>query len=247
MIFVNVSVGQNQDVRAVPVSPVNVHEQPVDGLFQGGVFIVADGHRLHLEAGNVHGLDFQQVRLREDGVVDFQNLAVFRVLFQQITLCAHVYSGGGDDFLPQRVDGRIRDLGEHLLEILEQRRAGVAEDGQRGVAAHGAGGFRAVLRHGEHDGLQVLIAVAEGLLKPYHFFSRIGGYLPVRHRQVGEVHQIPVQPFAVGLAAGVLRFQVFIVHQLALHRVHQQHLAGTQAVLADDTLLRDVQNAHLAG
>ena len=71
MILINVPVGQNQDVRAVPVRPVNVHEQPVDGLFQWGVFVVADGHRLHLEAGNVHGLDFQQIRFREDGVVDF--------------------------------------------------------------------------------------------------------------------------------------------------------------------------------
>ena len=71
MILVNVPVGQNQDVRAVPVRPVNVHEQPVDGLFQRGVFVVANGHGLHLETGNVHGLDFQQVRLREDGVVDF--------------------------------------------------------------------------------------------------------------------------------------------------------------------------------
>ena len=71
MILVNVPVGQNQDVRAVPISPVNVHEQPVDGLFQRGVFVVANGHGLHLETGNVHGLDFPQVRLREDGVVDF--------------------------------------------------------------------------------------------------------------------------------------------------------------------------------
>ena len=123
----------------------------------------------------------------------------------------------------------------------------MAEDGQRGVAAHRAGGFRAVLRHGEHDGLQILVAVAEGLLKPYHFFSCIGGNFPVGNRQIGEVDQIPIQPFAVGLAAGVLRFQVLIVHQLALHRVHQQHLAGTQAILADDVFLRDVQNAHLAG
>ena len=71
MILVNVPVGQNQDVRAVPISPVNVHEQPVDGLFQRGVFVVANGHGLHLETGNVHGLDFQQIRFREDGVVDF--------------------------------------------------------------------------------------------------------------------------------------------------------------------------------
>ena len=123
----------------------------------------------------------------------------------------------------------------------------MAENGQRGVAAHCAGGFRAVFRHGEHDGLQILVAVAEGLLEPHHFFSCVGGDFPVGHRQVGKVDQIPIQPFAVGLAAGVLRFQVLIVHQLALHRVHQQHLAGTQAVFSDNMFLRDVQNANLAG
>ena len=79
------------------------------------------------------------------GLVDFQHLAVLGVLFQQVALCANVYGGGGDDLLAQGVDGRVGDLGEHLLEILKQRGMGVAQNGQRGIAAHGTGRLCAVL------------------------------------------------------------------------------------------------------
>ena len=43
----------------------------------------------------------------------------------RLPLGAHVYGGGGDDFLPDGVDGRVGNLGKQLLEVLEQRRAGV--------------------------------------------------------------------------------------------------------------------------
>ena len=247
MVLVNIPVGQDQDVGPVTVGPVHVHKQTVDGLFQIGVLVVADGDGLHLEAQHLHGLDLQKVGLGEDGVVDFQDLAVVGVLLQQVALRAHVHRGGGDYLFPQRVDGRVGDLGEHLFEIVEQRGTGMAQHRERGVAAHGAGRLTAVFRHLQHDAGHILVPVAKRLLQPHQFLRSMGGDFLVGNFQITQIHQIAVQPLAVGLAAGVVHFQTLIVHQSALDGVHQQHFAGTQTILADNVLRVDVQHAHFAG
>ena len=247
MVFVDFPVGQNQNVGSVPVGSVNIHKEPLDGLFQRGVLIVADGNRLHLESGHIHGLDAKKVRFREDGVVDFQHLAVVRLLFQQVTLGTGVDRGGSDDLLPEGVNGRVRHLGEHLLEVVKERRMGVAERRQGGVAAHGSGRLAAVFRHLQQDVVHILIAVAEGLLQPHQLLVAGGCHLLIGHLQVGQIHQVPIQPFAVGLTTGVVRLQLLVVHQPSPDGVHQQHFARTEPVFPEDGFLGNVQHAHLAG
>ena len=247
VVLVNVAVGQNQDVGTVAVGAVHIDKQAVNGLFQVSVLVVADRQRHDLEAGHIHRLDFEQISLGQNRVLDFQHLAVVGILFQQIALGTDIYGGGSDDLLAQGIDGRVRDLGEHLLEVLAQTRARVAQNGQRGIAAHGPGRLAAVLRHRQNDRRYVLIPVAEGLLQLDELVFRVAGHLLVGHLQAGQRNQVAVQPLAVGLAAGVVGLQLFVVHQLALDGVHQQHLAGAQAVLAHDLVSRDIQHADLAG
>ena len=152
MVLVNVAVRQNQDVGAVAVGAVHIDKQPVDGFFQIGIFVVADGQRYDLEAGHIHRLDLEQVGLGQDRVLDLQYLAVVGVFLQQVALRTDIDGGGGDNLLAQRIDRRVCDLREHLLEIFAQGRAGVAQNGQRGIAAHRPGRLAAVLRHRQQDG-----------------------------------------------------------------------------------------------
>ena len=56
-----------------------------------------------------------------------------------------------------------------------------------------------------------------------------------------------VQPLAVGLLVGIPALDGLIVHQLLLHRVHQQHLAGTEPGLFHNPGRVNVQHAHLGG
>ena len=123
----------------------------------------------------------------------------------------------------------------------------MAQDGQRGVAAHGAGRLAAVFRHLQHDGAHVLIAVAEGLLQPHQLLMGVLRHLLVGHLQIVHAHKVPIQPLAVGLAAGIVGLQRLVVHQFALYGVHQQHLAGAQSILALNVLGGDIQHAHLTG
>ena len=247
MVLINFAVRQNQDVGTIAVGAVHINEQAVNGLFQVGVLIVADGDGFHLKAGNLHGLDLHQVGFGQNGVGDFQHLAVLGVLFQQVALCANVYGGGGHDLFAQGVDGRVGDLGKHLLKVLKQRGMGVAQNGQRGIAAHGTGGLCAVLCHRQDHGGNILVLVAECFLQPYQLVMLVAGHTLVGNLQIGQVDQVAVQPFAVRLAAGVIGFQAFVVHQLTPGGIHQQHFAGAQAVLAHDFFGGNIQHADLTG
>jgi hypothetical protein len=105
--------------------------------------VVEVEHRLlHLQAHRrVDRVDVQQVGLRADEAVQRHH-----------------------DGLADRVDRRVRHLGEQLLEVVEQRLVLVAQHGQRAVVAHRADGFFAVGRHRRHQELDVFLRVAEGLL-----------------------------------------------------------------------------------
>ena len=123
----------------------------------------------------------------------------------------------------------------------------MAEHRQGGVAAHGAGRLGAVLCHGDHDVAHIFVAVAKSLLQTDQIFLAVRGNLLIGHLQILHPDQVPVQPLSVGLAGGVGGFQLVVIHQLALDRVHQQHFARAQPVFAQNVLRGNVQHAHFAG
>ena len=102
--------------------------------------------------------------------------------------------------LADRVDRRVRDLGEALLEVAVQRRAVVGEDREREVVAHRAGRLAAVAEQRREQDPQVLLRVAEGELALQERLDR----LDRRHR-VGELADAELAlcvPLAVGRRAG---------------------------------------------
>ena len=83
---------------------------------------------------------------------------------QQVRLGADERHQRHDDGFADRVDGRVGDLGEQLLEVVVQRFIFVGQHGQRAVVAHGAGGLFAIGGHGRHQELDVFLCETEGLL-----------------------------------------------------------------------------------
>ena len=69
-----------------------------------------------------------------------------------------------DDLFADRIDRRVRHLGEVLLEVGEQQLRLVRQRRDRRVGAHRADRFLALRRHRRHQELQVFLGVAEGLL-----------------------------------------------------------------------------------
>ena len=176
-----------------------------------------------------------------------EHRAVLRLLLQQIAAGAHVHRGVGDDLLPDGVHGGIGHLGEQLLEVAEQGLVLFRQHRQRRVHAHGGGGLRPVPGHGEDGVLHLLIGVAEGLVQPVP--PLLGGPLhpPVGDGEIPQVHQMGVQPLAVGLLAGVPLLHLRVVHQPPGGEIRQQHPPRLEPGLLHDPLRRDVQHPHLGG
>ena len=198
----------------------------LDGAQPGHVLEVEN--RLgHLQAhGRVHRVDVQQIGLWPDEAVERH-----------------------DDGLADRVDRRVRHLGEQLLEVVVQRLVLVRQHRQRRVVAHGADAFFAVGGHRAHQELQVFLGVAEGLLAVEQRFHKVGGagMGADRHLDGVELDAHVLDPLAVGPGAGELVLQFLVVHDAALLEVDQEHLAGLQAPLPHDAVLRDGQHAGLGG
>jgi hypothetical protein len=62
-----------------------------------------------------------------------------------------------------------------------------------------------------------------------------------------EVEQAGVQPFAVGLLAAQVYFDLVVGDDAALGRVDQEQLAGLQPTLGDDLGRRHVEHTAFAG
>ena len=247
MVFIHAPVGQNQNIGSVAVCPVAVDEQTVQRVLQGHAGVIQQRDGFYAETGVVHIANFHQVHGGQNGVADLQHRAVFRPLLKQIPARAHVDRGVGDDLLPDGVHGRVRHLSEKLLEIVEQGLMLFTEHRQRRIHAHGGGGLGPVPGHGEQGVLDLLVGIAEGLVQPVPQLLGVGLHLPVGDGQVLEVDQMPVQPFAVGLAVGIALLDLPVVHQPSQRQVRQQHPPRLKPGFFHDPFRRDVQYAHLGG
>ncbi len=146
------------------------------------------------------------------------------------------------EFLADRVDRRIRDLREQLLEIVVEDLRAIGQDRQRGVVAHRAQRFLAALRHRPEQDLDVLLRVSERLLA-----IEQRDFRGLRRRGLGhflEPQPAIADPVAVRLGRRERALQFVVVDDAALLQVDEQHLPGLQPPLLDDLALGDVEHAH---
>ncbi len=147
---------------------------------------------------------------------------------------------------PDGVDGRIGDLSEILLEVVEQRLGLVGQHRQGVVRTHGADTFLAGEGHGGEQEFQVFLGVAEGLLAVQQR-GGVRGHGAHLGRQLRQPDLGLVQPLLVGPGGGQLGFELGIVNDAALLHVDEQHAARLQAPLLHHLLVGDVQYAHFRG
>ena len=108
---------------------------------------------------------FLQIAIGQDGMRQLQRVAVLRRLVQDVALGADVAGERHHHLFADRIDRRVGDLREQLLEVVEQRLRLVGETGQRRVGAHGADRLLALRRPwASRIMLQVFVGVAEGAL-----------------------------------------------------------------------------------
>ena len=96
--------------------------------------------------------------------------------------------------------GGFVDLGEQLLEVVEQQPRPLGQHGERRVGAHRPERLHAVGRHRRDQDLQLLVGVAEHLLAAQHAVVAEHDVLAVG--QVAQVDHSRFQPLAVRVLRG---------------------------------------------
>ena len=149
--------------------------------------------------------------------------------------------------LAKGIDGRVRDLGEQLIEVVKERTRLLGQAGQRRVDAHRGERRLTLLGHGTHDLVDVIPVVAE--------FSHAhgGGHLGVlggrcRGRPIERVdgQRLLGNPITVGLFLGVTGAQLVVVDDAPAGKVDLEHLARPQTAARQDVLGAHLDGAHLA-
>ena len=250
------AVGDDQDVVVGQNRVCRLGADSGNSLFHalGAVFGGpggVDGLGAERAAGlTVDVADLFQIGVGQDRLRHFQPVVVAGVMPQQVRARADHGHQRHHQFLADRIDRRVGDLGEILLEIMEQQLGLVGQDGDGRVGAHGSDRVVALARHRFEEEVDVFLGVAEGLLLTQQLFHvvRTRQRAPVvGFRQVFQLELGLLQPFAVGVFGGELRLDLGIVDDAAFFKVDQQHFAGLEAPFADDFLLRHRQHTRLGG
>ena len=164
---------------------------------------------------------------------------------QQVRLRAHRTADRGDDLFTNRVERRVGDLGEELLEVVEQQARPLAEHGDRGVGAHRADRLATLLGHRGDDDLQLFVRVAEHLLAAQHALMAEHHVLALG--QLAELDHAFFEPLRVRLGLGQRPLDLVVFDDLALRRVDQEHAPRLQTALANDLRRVDVEHTDFAG
>ena len=188
--------------------------------------------------------DLLQILIGEDRLAHFEALGVRHAfMIEQIRPRPDDGDKAHHQFFADRVDRRVGDLREVLLEIGEQRFRLVRQRRNRRVVAHGADRFLAGGRHRRHQEFQVFLGVAKRLLaieqrqvRDRRFVGGAGQFLE---------HDLRArEPFLVGMALRKRRLQFLVGNEPAFVEIDEQHLARLQPPLLDDVLFRNRQHAH---
>ena len=220
---------------AQPVAALGDAEQAVDGegLEARHVVVVVDVEELG------------QLVVGDDRVGEHHLPARRRAGAQQVALGADGAAHRGDQLLADGVERRVGDLGEQLLEVVEQQAGAVGEHGDRRVGAHRADRLGAGARHRREEDLELLGGVAEHPLVLHH--RRVLRREEVARRQVVEVHEPGVEPLAVGLLRGQRLLDLVVADDAAEVRVDEEHAARLEPALLHDGGLVDREHADLRG
>ena len=202
---------------------------------------------LRLKAAAAHGADLHEIHACKHRVIHFKDPAVLTLFAQQVTVRAYVDSRVRHDFLSQRIDRRIRDLGELLLEEPIKQRIIVRERRNGNVMTHGYRRLCTVFCSFKDVGFHFLVAVSEYFIQSVALCLRVDRYFVIRDRQIAKMDKVAVQPLAVRPRGRICLFALIVGDDPSPAGIHKKHLTRRQPGFLYDMIRRDVKNSHLRG
>ena len=101
-VFIDVTVGQDDDIHTIAVCTVNLKEESLNRLLKRSILIVSDRNRLNLESRLVHVFDLQQIGTGQNRILHFQDVAVARLLLEDISLLTDIDGCRSAGLLPEQ-------------------------------------------------------------------------------------------------------------------------------------------------
>ena len=245
------AVGEDHHVRPGAHGLLDARVKLLEGDLERVLAAVATvRHReaLRPEALSVETGDAVELVLGEDGVLEADETAVGARVLEHVAVVADIEDRRGDEALAQGVDRRVRDLGEELVEVVEERPGATREHRERHVGAHGGQRGRPLLGHGADR----LLHVVEVVSVACEADGELDRGVPVRERvsvrgsEVVHLKRPGVDPVTEGLLAceGVL--DLVVPENPPLLRVDDEHLAGSERTSLKDVLGLERKGARLA-
>ena len=194
----------------------------------------------------VERADPRQLVVGEDGRRQRELAARLRPGLEQIALGSDRRLRRHDDLFADRVDGRIGDLREELLEVVEEELRSLGQHGEWRVGPHRTHGLVARGRHGRDQELHVLGRVPEDLL-PANDGLAIGMDRSHRRRQILDADHRFAQPFAVGRLPRDTLLELLVGDDALLLGVDEEDAARRQPPLLQHFLGGDVEDADFGG
>ena len=248
-VLVGVTVAQHDVLRAVLDRAIGFGAHLLEALAHALLprldpVEAADGDGAASGHGGVDVLDLGQLVVVDHREVEGDGVGVVGSPRQQVPLRSQPERQRRDDLFADRVERRVRHLGELLGEVVEQQTRAVAEHGDRRVRAHGAERLGTVLPHRGQQDAHFLLGVAERALTTCDRGDRVHDVLALG--KLGQPHASGVEPLLPGVETGELRLDLLVLDDAALRRVHEEHMTGLEAAATLDALGLEVEHARLA-
>ena len=242
------AVGEDEDVGLVFLDVAAGHHAQFFHRLREALLAAGDaeedGQHGGLETRQIGAADLGELLVGENRILQLHATAGGRLRVEEIAFGTETGLGGSDDFFANGVDRGIGDLRKELFEVIVEQARLIGEHGERRVVAHRADGFDAILGHRHENDALVFVGVAEGDLALEQ--RDVVGLVVLRCLgQVAEVHEMLVEPLAVGTGVADLVLEFFVGDDPALRSVHEKHLAGLDAAFFDDLFGGNRQHAGL--
>ncbi len=239
-------IGQDDQTVAIFDRSLGFHADPVQRANQRIGLVVRDIDRLGAPAAMIHVANRREFLIRQDRMRHEQPLRMPLRCLKQVPLRADVALQRHDDFFANRVDGRVRDLCEQLLEVVVNHAWLIGQTGERRVVAHGANRVAQFAYQRQQHELHRLGGVAQRL----HPIQQRFGVEAMSLATGAEIrHGDPLlrQPLAVRRAIRKFVLQFLVRDQPPLLEIDQKHAARFEAPLLLDQSGVDTQHSDLAG
>ena len=156
-------------------------------------------------------------------MVQLDQARLVRAFGQDVGVRAEEGHERHDQFFANRVDRRVGDLGEELLEVPVEELRLLRQHRERLVGAHRADRFVAGDRHGVEDQLDVLAGVAEVALAAQQA-AGLGRQRRDRAEEAVDGDLVLLDPAPVGLAPRQPGLDLDVLPHPAPGQVDQDHL-----------------------